>query len=145
MEGTRADRLDDSVADAAAAAAEAAFDRAADALGDTTSGAGALGESGRVEDSGGGGGAIEGGQNMMVPRSMGGRAFFSSVMVGYAGGLLVACAVNIATGTGQPALVYLVPATLGSVAATAVSRGELDRLIAFKEPEKKNSFTSTDS
>jgi hypothetical protein len=40
--------------------------------------------------------------------------------------------------TGQPALVYLVPATLGSVALTAVNRGELARLLAFKEPEKDN-------
>ena len=30
------------------------------------------------------------------------------------------------------------PATLGSVALTAVNRGELARLLAFKEPEKDN-------
>ena len=121
--GSRAEVLGDEVAEKAAAAAEAAFDAAADVLGDTTSGA-------TLE------GGNTGGQNMMVPRSMGGRAFFSSVMVGYVGGLLLACGVNLVTGTGQPALVYLVPATLGSVLLTAGNRGEFGRLMAYKEPEK---------
>ena len=143
--GARADRLDDSVADAAAAAAEAAYDAAADALGDTASGQGGTGTgTGTGDDvldvSLGGNAAAAGArgvENMMIPRSMGGRAFFSSVMTGYVGALFAACAVNVATGAGQPALVYLVPATLGSVVATAVDRGELKRLLAFKEPERE--------
>ena len=58
---SRANSLDESVADRAARAAEEAFDGAADALGDTASGEGGSGE---------------GVRNMVVPRSMGGRAFF---------------------------------------------------------------------
>ena len=143
VSGSRADRLDDSVADAAAEAAEAAYDRAADALGDTTSGSGAWAGDGDGGGGGGGGASQSGGgggtatmkvENMMIPRSMGGRAFFSSVMVGYAGGLLVACGVNIATGTGQPALVYLVPATLagyGSTVSTLSTHPTVERLHSF--------------
>ena len=76
-------------------------------------------------------------QNMVVPRSMGGRAFFSATLVGYAAGLSFACYVNVVTGQGQPALVYLVPATLGAVAYTATRRGEFGRLMSYKEPERE--------
>jgi hypothetical protein len=78
------------------------MDRAADALGDTTSGAGGSDQSGEAGSAevGESVGANAGGQNMVIPRSMGGRAFFSSTMLGYAGGLLVACGVNLTTGTG---------------------------------------------
>jgi minor histocompatibility antigen H13 len=46
-------------------------------------------------------------------------------------GLLVAISANLLTGEGQPALVYLVPVTLGVVAYTAINRGESDRIIEF--------------
>jgi minor histocompatibility antigen H13 len=46
-------------------------------------------------------------------------------------GLLVAISVNLITGEGQPALVYLVPVTLGVVAYTAVNRGESNRILEF--------------
>lgn len=125
--GSRADRLDETVGDAAAAAAEAAYDGASDS------------EAGDQSDvqSTSTSTTASGGQNIMIPRSMGGRAFFSSTMAGYVAGLLTACGVNLATGAGQPALVYLVPATLGAITATAAQRGELERLLAFKEPEKE--------
>ena len=119
---SRANSLDESVADRAARAAEEAFDGAADALGDTASGEGGSGE---------------GVRNMVVPRSMGGRAFFSATLLGYAAGLTTACYVNVVTGQGQPALVYLVPTTLGAVAYTAVRRGEVGRLMSYKEPERE--------
>ena len=55
----------------------------------------------------------------------GGRFFFfPRRWRGYAAGLSFACYVNVVTGEGQPALVYLVPATLGAVAYTATRRGE---------------------
>lgn len=126
---SRARSLDDSVADRAARAAEEAFDGAADALGDTTSGP----EVGGYGTRAGGRGV----RNMVVPRSMGGRAFFSATLVGYAFGLSFACYVNVVTGQGQPALVYLVPATLGAVAYTATRRGEFGRLMSYKEPERE--------
>jgi len=126
---SRARSLDDSVADRAARAAEEAFDGAADALGDTTSGPDPEGYGTRA-----GGRGV---RNMVVPRSMGGRAFFSATLVGYAFGLSFACYVNVVTGQGQPALVYLVPATLGAVAYTATRRGEFGRLMSYKEPERE--------
>lgn len=126
---SRAPSLDDSVADRAARAAEEAFDGAADALGDTTSGPDPEGYGTRA-----GGRGV---RNMVVPRSMGGRAFFSATLVGYAFGLSFACYVNVVTGQGQPALVYLVPATLGAVAYTATRRGEFGRLMSYKEPERE--------
>jgi len=151
--GSKADRLDERVAFTVADAMDAAFDNAADALGDTASdksnidggdgggggmpsGAAATGGASIAAGGGGGGGGSGGvvnGMNMFIPRSMGGRAFFSSVMTGYVGGLLAAVVVNVVTKTGQPALVYLVPCTLGSIVYTAVQRGELDRLLAFKD------------
>jgi minor histocompatibility antigen H13 len=58
-------------------------------------------------------------------------------LLGYAAGLTTACYVNVVTGQGQPALVYLVPTTLGAVAYTAVRRGEVGRLMSYKEPERE--------
>jgi minor histocompatibility antigen H13 len=43
----------------------------------------------------------------------------------YIGGLGVAFAVNALTHTGQPALLYLVPATLGAILLMAAARGEV--------------------
>ena len=129
-----ADRLDESVAAEAADAADAAFDAAAEALGEGYEGSGFEGSSGgsRYERAGSGAGDFAAG-TMTVPRSMGGRALFSSVMRAYAAGLATACWVNAATGVGQPALVYLVPATLGGAMWTAHERDELPRLLAFKD------------
>jgi len=66
-----------------------------------------------------------------IPSSLSGRAFFSASLSAYLIGLLVAISANLLTGEGQPALVYLVPVTLGVVAYTAINRGESDRIIEF--------------
>ena len=126
-----ADRLDESVAADAADAADAAFDAAAEALGEGTGSGSASGSgSGSASEHGLAGATRE---TMTVPHSMGGRAIFSSVMRAYAVGLATACWVNAATGVGQPALVYLVPATLGGAMWTARERDELPRLLAFRD------------
>lgn len=51
----------------------------------------------------------------------------------YIAGLGVAFAANSITKLGQPALLYLVPLTLGSVALTAASQGELSRVFSFTD------------
>jgi hypothetical protein len=56
-------------------------------------------------------------------------------MVAYVAGLGVAFAANAITHLGQPALLYIVPFTLGSVAVTALVRGEVSQLLKFKEKE----------
>ena len=116
----RARSLDDSVADRAARAAEEAFDGAADALGDTTSGPPSGGNG--VRGAGGRGRGSEGSKHGGATVH-GGPGVFSPALAGYAAGLSFACYVNVVTGEGQPALVYLVPATLGAVAYTATRRG----------------------
>jgi len=71
------------------------------------------------------------GGTISIPSSLSGRAFFSASLSAYLIGLLVAISANLLTGEGQPALVYLVPVTLGVVAYTAINRGESDRIIEF--------------
>lgn len=58
--------------------------------------------------------------------------YFQSALTGYGVGLAVTFAVNEVSQSGQPALFYLVPAVLGSVAVTALRRGELRQLFAYK-------------
>ena len=40
---------------------------------------------------------------------------------------------NAITHLGQPALLYLVPLTLGSVAATAAARGDITRVLQYND------------
>lgn len=47
------------------------------------------------------------------------------------GGLGIAFGVNAVTHLGQPALLYLVPATLGAILAVAAFRGEIGRVLKF--------------
>ena len=61
-------------------------------------------------------------------------------MGAYAVGLLVAFAANAATGAGQPALLYLCPATLGAVALTAARRQEVERILSYKVAAGKPLF-----
>lgn len=61
------------------------------------------------------------------------RRYFTPVMVAYVVGLGVSFAVNVLSGAGQPALLYLCPLTLGAVVATAASRRELARLWSFTD------------
>ena len=49
------------------------------------------------------------------------------------GGLGIAFAANAITRLGQPALLYLVPATLLAITATAASRGEVQRLWQYTD------------
>lgn len=59
------------------------------------------------------------------------RRLFRAVLLAYAAGLSAAFAANTLTGAGQPALLYLCPATLGAVALAASLRGEVARVWAF--------------
>ena len=61
------------------------------------------------------------------------RRYFVPVMVAYVLGLGVAFGANSITGLGQPALLYLVPATLGAVALTAARRGDLGRVWSYTD------------
>jgi minor histocompatibility antigen H13 len=87
-----------------------------------------------TNSAGGGGGG--GGEDARVPVSdavLHQRAYFTPVMLAYIGGLSLAFTANAVTGLGQPALLYLVPCTLGAVLATAASRGELGRVWAYTD------------
>ena len=61
------------------------------------------------------------------------RTYFKSIMVAYVIGLSMAFVANDITHLGQPALLYLVPATLGTVALVGKSRKEISRLWNFKD------------
>lgn len=65
------------------------------------------------------------------------RTYFVPVLVAYVAGLGVAFAANAITHLGQPALLYLCPMTLGTVAAVAASRGELSRVFAYTDTSTK--------
>ena len=58
--------------------------------------------------------------------------YFISSMVAYASGLGLTFVAVALTGKGQPALFYIVPALLVASFGTAVYRGELETLLAFK-------------
>jgi hypothetical protein len=61
------------------------------------------------------------------------RTYFTPVMFAYMVGLVGAFVANDITGLGQPALLYIVPATLGAVILTGLQRGELGRLWNFTD------------
>ncbi|GLI59228.1 hypothetical protein VaNZ11_001072 [Volvox africanus] len=61
------------------------------------------------------------------------RTYFTPVMFAYVLGLVGAFIANDITGLGQPALLYIVPATLGAVVLVGVQRGELRRLWSFTD------------
>lgn len=61
------------------------------------------------------------------------RRYFTAVMCAYIVGLLAAFEINALTGAGQPALLYLVPCTLGAVLAMAASRGEVSRVWSYSD------------
>ena len=61
-------------------------------------------------------------------------------MGAYVLGLLAAFGANAATGAGQPALLYLCPATLGAVALTAARRQEVERILSYKVAAGKPLF-----
>ena len=61
--------------------------------------------------------------------------YFAAGVASYAAGLGTTLAVMYAFDAAQPALLYLVPATLAAALATAALRGELRALVAFSEEE----------
>ncbi|PNH00622.1 Minor histocompatibility antigen H13, partial [Tetrabaena socialis] len=61
------------------------------------------------------------------------RTYFTPVMLAYVAGLMAAFVANDVTGLGQPALLYIVPATLGAVLLTGLRRGEVGRLWDFTD------------
>jgi len=68
---------------------------------------------------------------------LGNRNFFWPVLGAYGLGLYVAFEANRITHLGQPALLYLVPCTLGAVAITAALRQETRRVWQFKDSAKR--------
>lgn len=63
--------------------------------------------------------------------------YFLWAMVAYGSGLLITyVALNLMDGHGQPALLYIVPFTLGTLIALGWKRGELQNLWARGEPQR---------
>ncbi|KAF5836765.1 signal peptide peptidase-like protein [Dunaliella salina] len=61
------------------------------------------------------------------------REYYLTVQVAYIIGLLTAFAANSITHMGQPALLYIVPCTLGAVILKGASRAELSKLYSFTD------------
>ena len=73
------------------------------------------------------------------------RAWRLTATSAYAVGLLMAFAANEYWRAGQPALLYLVPATVGAGLCTAVATGgrpAVEELLAYKEPAPEYSKRS---
>merc|ERR1712061_397325 len=56
------------------------------------------------------------------------RGYFIPCTISYAGGLFATMVALVITGAGQPALLYLVPATLGTTITLAYFRNDLQTL-----------------
>jgi len=65
------------------------------------------------------------------------KPYFHSTLVGYVVGLATTLYVMIVFEAAQPALLYLVPACLGSSLLCAVSRGELKELFEYSEEDEE--------
>lgn len=61
-----------------------------------------------------------------------GGPYFTAAVAAYAAALLGCFGVNLATNAAQPALLYLVPALIGSTLGTAALRDELPLVLQFK-------------
>ncbi|BDA44066.1 probable minor histocompatibility antigen H13 [Coccomyxa sp. Obi] len=107
---------DREIAHAAADAAEAAFDEVADAE-----------LAHRVSTTGGASAAPFAVSDAVLHQ----RTYFVPTMAAYVGGLGIAFGVNAVTHLGQPALLYLVPATLSAILLVAFFRGEVMRVVSF--------------
>ena len=68
-------------------------------------------------------------------------SYFQTATVAYAAGLLVCFAVNEITHAGQPALLYLDLACIGSVLACGAVDGQLDEVWNFEEEVDEESST----
>jgi minor histocompatibility antigen H13 len=65
------------------------------------------------------------------------KPYFHSALIGYVGGLVTTLFVMIRFNAAQPALLYLVPACLGSSFLCAVVRGEVKELLDYSEEEEE--------
>ena len=65
------------------------------------------------------------------------KPYFHSALLAYVAGLATTLFVMIQFNAAQPALLYLVPACLGSSLLCAVVRGELKELFAYSEEEEE--------
>ena len=65
------------------------------------------------------------------------KPYFHSAMIAYFMGLATTLFVMIQFKAAQPALLYLVPACLGSSLLCAFSRGEFKELMAYSEEEEE--------
>jgi minor histocompatibility antigen H13 len=110
----------DEIADAAGAAAESAYDKVADMEVEQQARTQGMSASGEVT-------------TVYLPSDsvLHQRTYFVPVMISYIIGLSAAFAANAITGLGQPALLYIVPMTLGTVGMVAISRKELLRLCKY--------------
>lgn len=74
------------------------------------------------------------------------KPYFHSALIGYIVGMATTMFVMIKFEAAQPALLYLVPACLGSSFLTAVVRGEIKEMLAYSEEveEKTESQESQD-
>jgi len=72
------------------------------------------------------------------------KPYFHSCLIGYILGMGATMYVMITFQAAQPALLYLVPACLGSSFITAVVRGEIKELFAYSE-ETEEEETEKDS
>ena len=65
------------------------------------------------------------------------KPYFHSALIAYVAGLATTLYVMIVFQAAQPALLYLVPACLGSSALCAVLRGEWNDLLAYSEEKEE--------
>lgn len=80
-----------------------------------------------------------------IKRGDASRPYFKNVMVSYFLGLATTVGVMYAFKAAQPALLYLVPACLGSTMLTGFLRGELKTLMAYNEEKKEEGEAEDDS
>ncbi len=72
------------------------------------------------------------------------QGYFAPCLCGYATGLVLTFAALAVTQLGRPALLYLVPSTLGTALLLAHRRGELGEMWRQKTPEPAHDATSSD-
>lgn len=79
--------------------------------------------------------------NIQIQQHGGGfpKTYFHSSLVGYVTGMICTLSVMHIYGHAQPALLYLVPAVLGSLWGTALIRGDLKTMWEFSEAEDEDS------
>ena len=70
------------------------------------------------------------------------KPYFYAAMGGYSVGMVLAMVMSLVFKHGQPALLYLVPAVVGSLLLTAVLRGELREMMLYNEDGRLDSECS---